>query len=153
VLIHLFSFRLGSSYQISLNEVSNDTKAVELLPNNDDSLEKKRESAFTIHESKPAVAVCPKSDVCSKPAIVLSDEPASESADKPLQEYIFSIIQDRFDKQKLIDEGKYVKKGPGRNRKYQLTRTSQVRKLVDNFFIDGLNKLNGNKYNSIRTDA
>lgn len=47
----------------------------------------------------------------------------------------------------------YVKKGPGRNRKFSLPKTKHVREITTRFFVDGLRKLNRNKYNVKRADA
>lgn len=83
----------------------------------------------------------------------LIDNDDIKSSEKPLQAYIFKLLHQRFDKQNKIDAGNYVKRGPGRNRKFQLMKTNQVKRLINKFFIDGLNKLNWNKYNNKRTDA
>lgn len=71
-----------------------------------------------------------------------------DEIDGTLESYIFSLIHERYEKQKLIDEGRYVKKGPGRNRKFQMTTTKEVKKFVDLFFLERVNK-----YNNKRTDA
>lgn len=76
-----------------------------------------------------------------------------DSEEEPLECYIYKLIKDKFEKQHKVDEGVWVKKGPGRNRKYQMLKTSQVRKLINEFFLDGFDKLNCNKYNNKRTDA
>ena len=72
----------------------------------------------------------------------LIDDNDTESSEKPLQAYIFKLLNQRFDKQNKIDTGNYVKRGPGRNRKFQLMKTSQVKRLINRFFVDCLNKLN-----------
>lgn len=73
--------------------------------------------------------------------------------EKPMQAYIFNKMKERFEKQDHIDANETFKKGPGRKRKHQLTKTHEVKDFVDKFFLHGLGKLSNNRYNTKRTDA
>ena len=70
-----------------------------------------------------------------------------------MQAYIFRLLNKRYDLQEQLDKDQYHKKGPGRNRKFKYAKTSDIRKLVNKFFLGGFRKLKSNKYNTQRTDA
>ena len=55
-----------------------------------------------------------------------------------LKQYIIQLINDRHAKQMLIDKGEFVKKGPGRHRKWKFPTTDQVKVMTKSFFIRGL---------------
>ena len=70
-----------------------------------------------------------------------------------LKAYILDLIYTRMEKQELIDTDRYLKRGPGRHRKYEFQKLHTVKLLIEKFFLDGLKKLNQNKYNNERSDA
>eukprot|EP00344_Euplotes_crassus_P000349 CAMPEP_0197010782 /NCGR_PEP_ID=MMETSP1380-20130617/55787_1 /TAXON_ID=5936 /ORGANISM="Euplotes crassus, Strain CT5" /LENGTH=320 /DNA_ID=CAMNT_0042432933 /DNA_START=39 /DNA_END=1001 /DNA_ORIENTATION=- len=77
----------------------------------------------------------------------------TEIKPESMSEYILKLIETRRKTQALIDEGNFIKRGPGRNRKSKFPTTNKVKKLINEFFIKGFEKLNMNKYNNTRTDA